>query len=81
MFNKSTGKRKTADKTGIQNDVLKSDTKERSEGLISNLTGLTKCLSEIKSTKMEEEYKVCWTKYRKYPADGFDRTVEKSQIN
>lgn len=85
MFNQSTGKRTTADKTGIQNDVLKSNTKQRSEGPIPNdslnLTGLTKYLSEIKSTKMEEEYKVCWTKYRKYPADEFDRTVEKSQMN
>lgn len=64
----STGKRKPADKNGIKNDVFKSETKERSKGLISkesqNLNGLTKYLSEIKSTKMEEEYKVCWTKHQ-----------------
>lgn len=59
----STGKRKPADKNEIKNDVFKSETKERSKGLISkesqNLNSLTKYLSEIKSTKMEEEYKVC----------------------
>lgn len=50
-------------KTGIQNDILISETKERSKRLKStdsqNLKGLTKYLSEIKGTKMKEEYKVC----------------------
>lgn len=32
-----------------------------------NLNGLTNYLSDIKSIKMEEEYKVCWTKYHEYP--------------
>uniref|UniRef100_A0A8W8NCG0 protein-tyrosine-phosphatase n=1 Tax=Magallana gigas TaxID=29159 RepID=A0A8W8NCG0_MAGGI len=53
-------KRKSA-KTGFQNDVLKSETNERSKRLTSkdsqNLTGLTQYLSEIKRTKKEEEYK------------------------
>lgn len=66
-LNQFTGKRKSAS-IGIQNDVFKSETKERSKGLISkesqNLNSLTKYLSEIKSTKMEEEYKVCWTKHQ-----------------
>nr|XP_034311830.1 receptor-type tyrosine-protein phosphatase epsilon isoform X2 [Crassostrea gigas] len=54
------GKRKPADKTGTKNDISNSETK-KSKGLISkeyqNLKGLTTYLSEIKSTKMEEEYK------------------------
>lgn len=62
VFHQFTGKRKPT-KTGIQNDILKSETKERSKRLTSedsqNFNGLTKYLSEIKSTKMEEEYKVC----------------------
>lgn len=78
-YAQTTGKRKPADKTGIQNDVLKSDMKERSKRLISkdsqNLTGLTKYLSEIKNTKMEEEYKVGWTKYRQCQAGGIDITL------
>ncbi|XP_065921325.1 receptor-type tyrosine-protein phosphatase epsilon-like [Magallana gigas] len=53
-------KRKSA-KTGIQNDVLKSETKERSKRLTSkdsqNFNNLTQYLSEIKRSKMEEEYK------------------------
>lgn len=61
-FYQFTGKRKPAT-TGIQIDVLKSETKERSKRLNSKdsqyFHGLTKYLSEIKSTKMEEEYKVC----------------------
>ncbi|XP_052684164.1 receptor-type tyrosine-protein phosphatase epsilon-like isoform X2 [Crassostrea angulata] len=54
-------RKKPAVKTGIKNDVLKSDTKEGKERLLSkdsqNLNGLTKYLSEINNTKMEEEYK------------------------
>ncbi|XP_065921324.1 receptor-type tyrosine-protein phosphatase epsilon isoform X2 [Magallana gigas] len=54
-------KKQQADKTGTKNDIFKSETKTRSKGLISkesqNLNGLTKYLSEIKTTKMEEEYK------------------------
>eukprot|EP00105_Crassostrea_gigas_P002395 XP_011414907.2 PREDICTED: receptor-type tyrosine-protein phosphatase epsilon-like [Crassostrea gigas] len=48
-------------KAGIQNDVSKSNTKEKSKRLISkdsqHLNSLTKYLSEIKNSKMEEEYK------------------------
>lgn len=66
-FDQFSDKRKPADKTGIQHDNFKSETKERSKRLTSkdsqNLLGLTKCLFEIKNTKMEEEYKVCWTRY------------------
>lgn len=60
-FDQFTGKKKPAVKTGIQNDI--SQTKESSKILTSkksqNLNGLTNYLSEIKSTKMVEEYKVC----------------------
>lgn len=66
-FDQFTDKRKQADKTGIQHDNFESETKERSKILTSkdsqNLNGLTKYLSEIKNTKMEEEYKVCWTRF------------------
>lgn len=59
---KSTGNKQQADKTGTKNDIFKSETKTRSKESISkesqNLNGLTKYLSEIKTTKMEEEYKV-----------------------
>lgn len=65
-FNQFTGKRKSA-RTGIQNDVFKSETKKISKRLTSkdsqHLNGLTKYLSEVKRTKMEEEYKVCRIKY------------------
>lgn len=66
-FDQFTDKRKPADKTGIQHGNFESETKERSKRLTSkdsqNLNGLTKYLFEIKNTKMEEEYKVCWTRY------------------
>lgn len=65
IFDQFTGKKKPADKTGIQNDILKSETKESSKILTSkksrNLNGLTNYLSEFKSNKLEEEYKVCKT--------------------
>lgn len=56
-----TGKRKSAS-TGIQNDVFKSESTEISKILTSkdshHLNGLTQYLSEVKRSKMEEEYKV-----------------------
>lgn len=70
-FDQFTDKKKPADKTGIQHDNFKSETKEISKRLTSkdsqNLNGLKKYLSEIKNINMEEEYKVCLTSY-KYPA-------------
>lgn len=66
-FDQFTDKRKPADKTGIQHDNFESETKDRSKRVTikdsQKLNGLTKYLSEIKNTKMEEEYKVCWTRY------------------
>uniref|UniRef100_A0A8W8NGP5 protein-tyrosine-phosphatase n=3 Tax=Magallana gigas TaxID=29159 RepID=A0A8W8NGP5_MAGGI len=54
-------KRKPANKTGIQHDNFESETKKRSKRLTTkdsqNAKGLTKYLTEIKNTKMEEEYK------------------------